>query len=285
MPDTLRSPWLRPLVYGHGWLALGAAAQVWYTGRLVGAVAPDPTVITSAALATLAAYGFMRLVRVGDAAAASDHLVWAQRHRRVLMALTLVSGALSAWLLWYHSREALPLALLMAPAVGLYILPTREGRNKGLRHVPFLKLFLIAAVWSGVVVAFPLVARGLGNSPLLFLLLVERAFFVLAITLPFDIRDLHHDEPDQRTVPRALGIGPTRVLALLALLGSLVIVALVCLTQGLLDGLFGALLAYVITGWLVLRSRPRSGAFHYSVLLDGTLLLVPLLFALGLLLG
>ena len=285
MPDTLRSPWLRPLVYGHAWLAFGAAAQVWYTGRLVGATAPDPAVIASASLATLAAYGFMRLVRVGDAAAASDHLAWAHAHRGVLTALTALSAAGSALLLWTHAREALPLALLLAPAVGLYILPARSGRNKGLRHVPFLKLFLIATVWSGVVVAFPLIARGFGDSPLLYLLLVERALFVLAITLPFDIRDLHHDEPAQRTVPRALGIGLTRVLALLALLGSLVIVALVCLTQGLVDGLFGALLGYVITGWLVLRSRPNSGAVHYSVLLDGTLLLVPLLFALGLLLG
>lgn len=278
---TLSVRSLHVLLRSHAWLALGAGVQVLFTAALVPFVELPWAVPLCAALGTFSAYGSMRLMKVGDAASGSEHLSWFQRHRAPMMWLCVLSGVMAAVLLLLFVPGAISLTLVLLPAVALYILPNRTGRHRGLRYVPFLKLFLIAAVWSGVVVAFPFMARGALQHPLFLPLLLERALFVFAITLPFDIRDLHIDPHGERTLPRAIGERFSRFIALLALTASLVVLLLVCATQGMMSGFLGACVGHAVTAVLVLRSRPGHDELHYAFLLDGTLVLVPCCFLLG----
>ena len=48
-------------------------------------------------------------------------------------------------------------------------------------------LFLIAFCFAGITVLFPLVQNGVGITLVVWLLFLQRIFFVLLITIPFDI--------------------------------------------------------------------------------------------------
>ncbi len=81
-------------------------------------------------------------------------------------------------------------ALLLPGFLALgYVVPLGKG-GKRLRDLHFLKIFLIAAVWAWVTVWLPAAETGAGWNRATLLMMLERASFIFAITLPFDVRDL-----------------------------------------------------------------------------------------------
>lgn len=98
-----------------------------------------------------------------------------------------------------------------------YSVPLYFGsKSKRLKEFPGLKIFLIAYVWAGVGVLLPIVAH---NIPVFSWssqsILLERALFVLVITLPFDIRDIKLDQEEGiATIPSKIGIIKTKILGL-----------------------------------------------------------------------
>ncbi len=93
-------------------------------------------------------------------------------------------------------------------------LPVQNTIMIPLRGVPLLKVFLIAFVWTGVGVILPALHTGFTISIPLILLAFSQFFFILAITLPFDIRDFYKDfRSNLTTVPSVIGIRNTKYLA------------------------------------------------------------------------
>lgn len=143
-----------------------------------------------------------------------DRLLWVQRHL-VWAWLLLGGGALLALLGFAHvqaeTRLAVVPAVVLMLAYGWPFLPIPPRFR--LRRRPYWKIFLIAAVWAWVGLVLPLVESGLGSLrglPLmhwsLALPLLGRFLFVLAITLPFDIRDIEVDRVLRvQTLPAWLG--------------------------------------------------------------------------------
>lgn len=90
--------------------------------------------------------------------------------------------------------------------------------NLGLRAIPFLKLFLIAFVWAGSSIGLLLVVHhSVIQYQFLFLAVF---FFVIGITIPFDIRDQITDEPDLKTIPQTIGLKAAKSLAVISLILS-----------------------------------------------------------------
>ena len=132
----------------------------------------------------------------------------------VLNILSLVGLIYAAFQFsWRDLLFVIPFFLLTL----FYIVPF-GGRLRGLRNLPGFKLFLIAAVWSGVTVLFPIWVNDLFLDGKAWLLFLQRFLFVLAITIPFDIRDLQLDDPDLATLPQTIGVMRSKLLALGALL-------------------------------------------------------------------
>jgi len=88
----------------------------------------------------------------------------------------------------------------------------------GLRQLSGLKIFIIAAVWSGATLWLPLA----NNKQLLSWDVLDRTLsyfvFVLALILPFEIRDLKYDNSNLGTFPQRFGIANTRVFGYLLLM-------------------------------------------------------------------
>lgn len=294
MDHGLWNPLLRTVVHGHLWLTCGAAAQTWFMQDLMDRAGWRAPFV--AALATFTGYTFMRLARTGPAAGTGyPHLAWAAANRRPLLGAmvlcALVALAVAAPQLRALWRMAWPLALVVA----LYAVPVSftGGRSWGLRWVPLLKAFVIAGAWAWTTVGLPGVFDD-GDTPRggrAWLFTMQMAFF-LAIALVFDLRDSERDKGDVRTLPQLLGGRITRVLAMLLMLYPAAVFALLAYIVRSMSALEGtpawpwemvlALLGYVLGAVLIARSATLRGPLDHGLVVDGLLVLVPLLYASGL---
>jgi hypothetical protein len=82
--------------------------------------------------------------------------------------------------------------------------------GKKLREIPGVKIIVTAITWSYACAFFPLINEGvLFEQAGLFSIIL--LFYLVAIILPFDIRDVHTDDLNQSTVPQIIGIIPTKL--------------------------------------------------------------------------
>ncbi|WP_103664802.1 hypothetical protein [Gracilimonas amylolytica] len=141
-----------------------------------------------------------------------------------------------------------------------YAIPAFKGKN--LRMVRGWKIFVIAAAWSGVSVLFPLVDTIDLVQPSVILEMISRFAFVLALTIPFEIRDLKYDEKELGTLPQILGVKESR------LLGSgllLVFISLQFLNPKISEAemSYTALIA-VVTLWAIWKAKEDQHPYYAS---------------------
>lgn len=143
----------------------------------------------------------------------------------------------------------------------------------GLRTIPFLKLFLIAFVWAGSSIGLLLIVHHsfIENQFLFFSVF----FYVVGITIPFDIRDSKTDQSALKTIPQVMGISPSKILAL----GCLILSGILCYLEiQKWDALtISWMLCLSISFILVLNASPKRKEQYYSFWIEGCSLL-PLLF-------
>ena len=109
----------------------------------------------------------------------------------------------------------LPLEILIVatPFVGLtflYAVPFLSGFQKNLRQISYLKVLVVAFVWSGLTVLVPYLAAGEEIALPLFLLCLQRFLIVVVLILPFDIRDVKYDAISLQTIPTKIGVEKTK---------------------------------------------------------------------------
>jgi len=156
-----------------------------------------------------------------------------------------------------------------------YVMPIiRKNANKiRIREIGLWKIFLIAIIWSGMTVFLPAVhVNGFEqlSQPISWQLALERTVFILAITIPFDIRDLINDAKKKvRTIPSVLGWKKSILLSI----GLLVAFwALVHLRIGIHNPLLiGYGIATAITILVVALSSPKRNDMYCSFWLEGTM--------------
>ncbi len=103
--------------------------------------------------------------------------------------------------------------LIVLPVVLLtffYVFPIfkLKGRRISLRNYPTIKILAIAVAWAMITVLFPLQDAILNSQ--VWLEFLQRFFLIMALVIPFDIRDLHHDAPHLQTIPQKIGIRKTK---------------------------------------------------------------------------
>lgn len=96
-------------------------------------------------------------------------------------------------------------------------------KQKNLRSISGLKIYIIALVWTGVTVVLPLINNGVQITIDVWLTSLQRFLIVIVLMLPFEIRDLNFDSLKLSTVPQKIGIIGTKIV------GSLLLVAVLCL--------------------------------------------------------
>ena len=79
-----------------------------------------------------------------------------------------------------------------------------------------LKIHLIAFSWVTVLILFPALNEGIFNDALVWMA-IAHYFYVIAVTIPFDIRDLKFDRESQMTIPQVVGQGWAKVSSIVLL--------------------------------------------------------------------
>jgi len=90
-----------------------------------------------------------------------------------------------------------------------------KGKRISLRNYPTLKILSIAFVWALLTVIFPL-QESLSNAQV-WLEFIQRFFLIMALVIPFDIRDLPQDVTHLQTLPQKIGIFNSKIVGILFL--------------------------------------------------------------------
>jgi len=145
-----------------------------------------------------------------------------------------------------------------------------------LRKNAWFKLLTLVTVWTIATSVVPVLLNSydvFSKNNLLHMFV--RLSFMIAICIPFDIRDLKIDEADKiSTLPRLLGENKTRLLALIFMIIYCLLITLE-FEWGIFNiKIFLALLfSGLLNGMLVVMSSSKRSEYFYVAALDGTMIL------------
>ena len=272
------------LLWSNAVIALGALGCVpasWsLTGLRPSFTSEDWIFAGGIGTATWLAYTWQRHVKsTRPDGLRAAHRAWHRHHWPTLRFISLMLvpiAALPGCMLfraldgWGGNSALMGATLLLASVLTLLYagLPGTEGVRYALRRLPRLKLLWIGLVWALVTTGWPIWWKpGPHTIPMgeAILLMSERACVIMALTLPFDLRDVHWDPKVLCTIPQMFGASGTRLAALLLLASACI--ARWLLMEGNLAVLAGP---GIMMGAVILADEHRPPL--YFSLLDGLLI-------------
>ncbi len=170
--------------------------------------------------ATIVSYNFIRSYKIKEIDIFS--MSWINRHKNILIILNMIIIILLIFYAFRIKFSALLVLIPFALATFFYIVPFRIN-NKNLRSIASLKLFLIAITWAGVTVLFPLVQNDLFINTEVVIIFIQRFLFILAVTIPFDIRDIQVDHDQLKTLPQIIGVNSSKFFSGMVLIAFLLL--------------------------------------------------------------
>ena len=222
---------------------------------------------------TILSYNLIRLFQLDKIN--SMTAIWIRANKKGLLVLNML--ALSG-VFYFASKISMKGLLALFPffmATVFYVLPIKN-KAIGLRQVPALKLILIAFSWVGITLFFPLQEAGHLDVSTQWFYFAQRFLFIIAITIPFDIRDAQFDLPELATLPQVLGVSKAKIVAVMSML---VFILLSAFLNGLQSNLFYTdLTLMLITTGLVLYCTQNRNRFYTAFWIEALPILWYLLF-------
>lgn len=269
----MKTKFIQHLCYSNVWISLGAAAFSFLYFYLNG-LPPNWTFLSFIFFATLITYTYQRYQKLIDQDRTSgDRMEWMKAHPIIVKAILGISFIACATLVFSLSFSSILLLLLLAVLSFLYAYKFNPygGTKTNLRDVPGLKIILIGVVWAGSSVLLIDIEFGKLNINSIFSF-IGMTLFIIGITIPFDIRDLHLDESSKKTIPQLIGYQPSILLAVVLLLSSSIFIYL-----GTGFNFWILLCASGLISFSIIPSSPRKSDLFYSFNIDGTLIVYPMI--------
>ena len=259
------------LAYSNSWIGLGAAAFLWQY-YLIYDLKCNWQLIAFAFFATVLTYTFQRYYKiVSDGKTGGRRMVWMKENPNLIKSIMIISGLGCLPLLWGMSWSS----YLLLAGCGLlslfYVIkiPGKIGRN--LRDIPSLKIFLIGLVWAATSAILPHLNQPAETAEIPWLLFLADFIFVVAITIPFDIRDIILDESEKKTIPQLFGERNSLWVASFMLVVNYALLLLIA------DHFLALTLTALSPSIIFVRaSTSDSDDIYFSFFIDGLLILQPL---------
>ena len=215
---------------------------------------------------TLFAYNYMRLpvcLKKGNV----QTMVLRDNHK-IIYYILFTSAVAVVFLLSILGFKFLKLVF---PAIIISLLyPLSISINKkeySIRKIPFLKIFLIALTWSYITLLIPALYYNLEIDYFLLDMFFQRVLFIIAISIPFDIRDYNID--NIKTIPNTLGIYESKLFAwfCLFIIDVLLIVDLInnTITMPFFIALF---LSIELCSLLIYYANPNRSLMFYGLFVE-----------------
>jgi len=217
------------------------------------------------ALAIIICYNFIRFYEIK-----TRHLNWFKNwfydNQGKLILLTFFAGSIMGYITLFtdFNRKSIVILIPFALMTFFYVIPLFKVGNieVSFRNFPSIKIFSIGIAWAGIAVFFPLYEAHYTIDRDVYLEFVQRFIFLIALTLPFDIRDVHLDSKLLKTIPQVLGISATKKIGLVLLI-EFVLLEL-CKLNFSYGNMFILIAIAMITGLFLWFSTPFKTRYYTS---------------------
>jgi hypothetical protein len=179
--------------------------------------------------ATFFEYNLHRLITVvtNKEALNSDKHNWVRENLKAFYLLIFLSVTGFIYVAFLAKKEVLIFLAPIAAITVFYSLPIFGNKQTilRLREIPYLKIFLISFVWASSTIFLPIIQSGnTFERTQVIATFMERFFFIFAITIPFDIRDIEADkQAGLKTIPLLLNETKSLVISYLSLFSFLIV--------------------------------------------------------------
>ncbi len=187
------------------------------------------------------------------------------RHRSLEPKLKVIQVfSLICFLAFLYFVTQLPFkTLLVAAFFGIftifYAVPFLPG-YKNLRSIQGIKIFVIAFVVSGLTMIVPLFHHERYQEAEVAFAFIQRITFIIAVIIPFDIRDLNFDDKRLKTIPQRLGVKKAKMLAI-TLLGVFLILGIIDPVNTVYGTCSSLIIALIAAGFVWASSAHQSAYF------------------------
>ncbi len=218
---------------------------------------------------TLFCYNYMRVFNFLKFKNRNEMPLWVYNNRVINYTMMLISGLLSIYLVYFLGVF---FSLLILPAVIislLYQLPIQlNSKSYCIRSIPLGKIFIISFVWSYITVLVPILHEKYSIDYMVVDFFFQRIFFVIAISIPFDMRDLKVD--DIKTIPNRFGIYNSKLFGWFCLLIVQVLLIIDVITNKISLSVFIALFISIeLTSLILYFSNQNRSFFFYGIIVEG----------------
>ena len=150
--------------------------------------------------ATIACYNFIKY-----GVEAEKYILVNTRYQRLIQGVSILSLFCALYFFFQFQKSTyLVIAVLLALSL-LYALPILPTR-KNFRSLGGLKIIIVALVWVGVTLLLPLTQAAYNYNWDVYVGMFQLVAFVVALMIPFEIRDLKYDPSYLKTLPQKVGV-------------------------------------------------------------------------------
>lgn len=267
----MKTKFLQHLCYSNVWIALGASTLsmlYFYLKHL----SIDWLLVIFIFFSTLLTYTYQRFQKLIDNERVIGERMGWMKGNRTFVKFILISSLIGtiSFSVFLEFQTIILLSILGAISfLYAYKIKLASQSKSNLRDIPGIKILLIGTVWAASNVLL-IDAQAGQLDKFSVLSFVGVTLFIIGITIPFDIRDLHVDESSKKTIPQLIGYQPSILIAVLFILLSAYFIHL-----GTGFNLWMLLFASGIVSFLILPSRPRKEELYFSFVIDGILIVYP----------
>ncbi len=222
---------------------------------------------------TLLTYTVQRFIKSSQTVPyPTNHILWVLSHKREVYLIGFLSAFLTLYSFLQIFHWNLFSILILTISLIVSFLYVYQVKSKSLRDTPYLKIHLIAIIWVIAVGIVELVNENIFDFEKWMFALIHY-FYIVAVTIPFDIRDLKYDDAKKKTIPQVVGIKKAKWISFILIL--IYTILIVFLESNLLyNPLFFA--SIFITIILISGIKESRNEFYFSGLIEGSILLVGL---------
>lgn len=194
-------------IYSNLHVALAGLGMVMVTNIKFGILTEIPALFVG--LSIVLSYNFIRFYEIKN-----DRLEWFSDwfYRNKIKLFVLSFACLLGNIVIVFSgllrQKSLLLLLPFAVMTFFYAIPIGKLNQNELsfRNFPFIKIFSISIAWAGATVLFPVLDADLSLTTDVWIEFAQRILLLIAITIPFDIRDVTSDDKNLQTIPQVVGV-------------------------------------------------------------------------------
>ena len=220
-------------------------------------------------LSIIISYNFIRYLEI-ETKRLGWFKKWFYQNKKLLVYLSFSAGLILCYILLFTSFRLKSLLIIIPFGFMtiFYAIPLiKIGKIEvSFRNFPAIKIFSIAIAWAGITVLFPLNEANYLFTKNVYLEFFQRILILVAITIPFDIRDINFDEKALKTLPQLLGVKKAKIFGVIFLV---LFVLLGFFKNSIYENVYLIdVLIAIITCLFLVFSSPKSSRYYTSFFVE-----------------